>query len=283
MRHHLLLLALVFLSASYSFGQSSPIFQYKKPLSVNSNLSRGLTDLKSDLRNRKGDTTTLFSNCLKQFLTDTALYQLSSAEMAYTFKKTGSVSVSILKNLREGLRNTRDSATRSQIQMKIDSIKLQNTNEFLSGYGYIHPFRITDIGKYDVDSLNKFFYDQKNVSAFQSISIQHAVDPDDFINAEFASFLFGPVRMGVEGSFKTSGDTTKDAAIKSSLQKILYSGGAINFNFSLPLFFCRDRKDQVHFGIFGQINNGLNPGISDSTGGTNFSTNALYITQILGK
>jgi hypothetical protein len=107
--------------------------------------------------------------------------------------------------------------------------------------------------------------------------VQNFTGSQSYITTELASFLFGPLRMGVGGSFLSKGDTSKDNAIKTSIQKIVTNGGAINFNFSLPLLFCRSAGDKTHFSIFAQMNNGINPGV-DSTG-TDFSKNVSFINQ----
>lgn len=156
--------------------------------------------------------------------------------------------------------------------------KLNKSYSFLSTTSTPSSFNIFDIRKYNIDTLNKYIYNQGGVSAFQSSSIQNFNGIHTDINVEFASFLFGPVRLGVAGSFQTKGDTTKNNAIKSSLQKIVSNGGAINLNFLLPVYFFRTQDDQTHFAIFALSRNSINPGI-DSTGTTDYSTNLGYTNQ----
>jgi hypothetical protein len=185
----------------------------------------------------------------------------------------------ILKALRAKHAGTKDDSTAKALVEQMDSIKIGITQDFLSTYQKIHPFTIWHLGRYNLDTLNKYIYNENVFDALQNVSIQQFTDPNTLINSEIAAVLWGPVRMGVSGSFKSSGDTSKDNAIKTSLQKIVGNGGAINFNLTLPLLFCRDRTDQVHFVVFAQMNNGINPNINDSTGATSFSNNILYSNQ----
>jgi len=183
-----------------------------------------------------------------------------------------------LKILKDSLRLTSDSTTLASLNKQINNIKIYNTSQFLSRQRPTKPFVITDLGEYQVDSLNKYFYNQSNVAALQSGNIQNFTGSNTFINTELASFLFGPVRMGIGGTFTSKGDSTQDNAIKTSLQKIVSNGGTIDVNVSLPLFFARGRNEQTHFGISFQMNNGINPGI-DTTGSTDFSKNISYTNQ----
>jgi hypothetical protein len=183
-----------------------------------------------------------------------------------------------LKTLKDSLKLTSDSTTLVSLNKQITNIKVYNTNQFLSHLRPTKPFVITDLGIYQVDSLNGYFYNQSNVSAFQSATIQNFTGSKTFISAEFASFLFGPVRMGLGGTFLSAGDTTKDNATKTSIQKIVSSGGTIDLNFAVPLFFARARNEQSHFGIAFQMNNGINPG-SDTTGSISLTKNLSYTNQ----
>ncbi len=183
-----------------------------------------------------------------------------------------------LKTLKDSLKLTSDSATLVTLNKEINNIKVYNTNQFLSHLRPTKPFVITDLGMYQVDSLNGYFYNQSNVSAFQSANIQNFTGSKTFISAEFASFLFGPVRMGLGGTFLSTGDTTKDNATKTSIQKIVSGGGTIDLNFAVPLFFARARNEQTHFGIAFQMNNGINPG-SDTTGSISITKNISYTNQ----
>jgi hypothetical protein len=130
----------------------------------------------------------------------------------------------------------------------------------------------------DISILNAYLYNQGSVSGFQSLTVQNFNGVHTDINAEFASFLFGPVRLGVSGSFQTTGDTTKDDAIKSNLQKIISNGGTINLNFLIPIFFTRTPNEQVHFGVLGQFYNGLTPGIDDN-GTVDYSKSISFTNQ----
>jgi len=183
-----------------------------------------------------------------------------------------------LKTLKDGLKSTSDSATLVSLNKQINNIKIYNTKQFLSHLRPTKPFVITDLEMYQVDSLNGYFYNQSNVSAFQSATIQNFTGSKTFISAEFASFLFGPVRMGLSGTFLSAGDTTKDNATKTSIQKIVSNGGTIDLNFAVPLFFARARNEQSHFGIAFQMNNGINPG-PDTTGNISLTKNLSYTNQ----
>jgi hypothetical protein len=164
------------------------------------------------------------------------------------------------------------------LKMRIKEIKDYNTRECLTTQKKPRTFFLFEAGRYDFDTLNDFFYAQNNVDVFQTAAIQNFTNSSTVLSAELASFLFGPVRMGVGGTFETKQDTSEDNAIKKSLQKILYSGGDINLNFSVPVVFIHTRGRQVYFSIFAQTYNSINPGI-DSTGATDFSKDVLYTNQ----
>jgi len=185
----------------------------------------------------------------------------------------------LLKGLKSRIKRSDvyDTTLLTLLKDTINYLKAYNTEEFLTTRRPPKPFLILQIGKYSVDSLNKFFYNQANIGVFQNAAVQNFTGSKSYITTELASFLFGPVRMGVGGTFLSKGDTSKDNGIKTSIQKIVTNGGAINFNFSLPLLFCRSAGDQTHFSIFAQMNNGINPGV-DSTG-TDFSKNVSFINQ----
>jgi hypothetical protein len=152
------------------------------------------------------------------------------------------------------------------------------TYNFLSTKSAPSAFTIGDLRHYNIDTLNKYFYNQGGVSVLQSAMVENFNGAHTYINAELASFLFGPVRLGVSGVFQTKGDTTKDNAIKSNLEKVMSNGGTFNLNFLVPLFFSRSRTEQVHFGIFAQMNHGISPGV-DSTGATDYSKDVAYTNQ----
>lgn len=167
---------------------------------------------------------------------------------------------------------------RTIIQLRKDS----TTAEFLTADKRPITYGIWKINQFDIDTFNNYLYNQNKIDAFQNVSLQTALDPGTFVNAEFGSFLFGPVRMGVNASFKTKGDTSLDNAIKTSIEKIVANGGMINLNFTLPLLYVRNRLEQVHFGIFAQSVNGFNPNIDTSVNKgvrTDFSSDLLYSNQ----
>lgn len=138
-----------------------------------------------------------------------------------------------------------------------------------------------DSDEFNTETLNKYLYNQNTFDVLQSLSMQ-TLGNGTYVNAEFGSFLFGPVRLGIGGAFKTSGDTTKDDAIKSSIQKVISSGGSVNFNFSLPLYFVRSKNDQLHFGVWGETLWGINPNIDDSTGATSFASSNINFSNQTG-
>jgi hypothetical protein len=147
------------------------------------------------------------------------------------------------------------------------------TQSQTKGGGQINIFRK---GDYSIDDLNTYLYNNSKIDAFQSFSFQTFDHNNTYVNAEVASFLFGPVRMGVGGSFKTTGDSSKDNAMKSNLQNIISNNGAISFNFSLPLYFAFNEDASVHFGIFAQSNFGLTPNMQSAS---NYSTNVLFTNR----
>jgi hypothetical protein len=187
---------------------------------------------------------------------------------------------SILKVKKDTLQYIRldDTATLTLYNNQINEIKNYNTLAFLARNKPPKTFFIADMGKYNLDTLNTYFYNQNDVDVFQNAAIQNFSNSSTNVSAELASFLFGPVRMGFGGSFISKGDTTKDNAIKTSIQKIITNSGNIDLNFSIPLFFHRSQNSQLHFGIFAQVNNSINPGI-DSLGQTDYSKNVFYINQ----
>ncbi|MCB9045792.1 MAG: hypothetical protein H6550_06605 [Chitinophagales bacterium] len=130
-------------------------------------------------------------------------------------------------------------------------------------------------------SLNKYIYDQGTFDVLRSVSVQ-TLGSATHIYSEFGSFLFGPVRMGIGGSFSTTGDTTEDAAIATSLERIMNAGGSLNFNFLMPLYFHRSANDQLHFGFFAQTVWGINPNINDSTGQTSYASSDLNFINHTG-
>ncbi len=299
MKKTLLLLLLACLTVQFTLAQVSPIFRYNNRTRVDTSArSRAIRTLAKFVSNIKD--TAMIANAKdyknehlrKAFLAtgnnisadssfkhirDTAEIILND-EMPTSAKDRDS----LLNVYRDSLSNARndDDSTLARINNKIHAIKLYNTNEFLSKEKKpIPPFKITEAGRYDLDTLNNYLYNQASVSALQNAALQNFNNDNTNITAEFASALFGPVRMGLSGTFSTKGDTTKDNAIKTSLQKIITNGGEFNLNFLVPLLNCRDRSDQVHFGIFFQSNSGINPGINDSTGNTNFSSNVLFTNQ----
>lgn|GEM_PF-3460307 len=191
---------------------------------------------------------------------------------------------STVKQLDSVLKLTPDSDTArlDTIVNAIEAIRKQNSLAFLSRTKN-KSFSIFRVGRYDVDTLNKYLYNQTDFDILNSVSFQNLGSSNNYVNAQFGNYLFGPVNMAVGGSFKTTADTTKNNAIKTSLQKIVTSGGAINLDFTMPLFLCRSKGDLVHFGVFGEVNNGFNPSITDTTTGkTSFTSNNILYTNQTG-
>lgn len=132
-----------------------------------------------------------------------------------------------------------------------------------------------------VTYLNTYLYNQPAFAPLTSFAVQ-GPGTGTYINAEIGSFLFGPVRLSVGGSFQTTGDTTKDEAVKSSLQKIISAGGSVNFNFSVPLIFKLGENSMYNFGVFAHTIWGINPNVEDSTGKTLFTSNDLKFSNQTG-
>lgn len=157
-------------------------------------------------------------------------------------------------------------------------LKIENTfSEFLTKSKKPTPFRIKDLWRYNIDTINYYLLGQSKVAAFQNITVQN-FDESTTINAELGSFFFGPVRLGVSGSFNSKSDSA-DKAIGKSIQQIFSNGGALGLNFSLPLFLTRDTADNVHFGFYAQTSFGLNPGFGPDTKRMDFSNNILFNNQ----
>lgn len=162
---------------------------------------------------------------------------------------------------------------------QIDTLKLYYTEEFLTTIKPPRAFFIGDISYYNIDTLNKYFYNQSTYSGLQSAFLQNFQNKT-YLNTEFASALFGPVRVGLSGMFQSKGDTTKDNAIKTNLQKIITSGGSINLTASLPLFYARSQGNKAHFGVFATNNLGFTPSIIDSTGTTDYTSHVSFTDQV---
>jgi len=186
-----------------------------------------------------------------------------------------------LKLFRDSLKNTSntDTTTLLRLNNNIDTIKLMNTMNFLSLYKSSVHYSIFKIGTYNTTILNNYLYNEHKFDFAGSLSLQNQGN-SQFINAELVSVLFGPVRLGFGGSFKTTGDTTKDNGIATNLQKIVSNGGTINTNFTMPLAFWRSRNENMHFGIIAQSNWGINPNLSDSGATlTLFSNNINFVNE----
>lgn len=182
-----------------------------------------------------------------------------------------------IKELRKALKVTVDNDSVANLLYKqIQSVKSKNSHDFLSDYKDSW-FNIFKIRNYQVDTINAYLYQQTQLGLLSNVSLQNLGSSDNFINAEFGSYLFGPVKLDLCGTFKTTGDTTKDKAIKTSLQKIVSNGGSLNLNFTAPILIYRSMDEQFHFGIFAQVNNAINPSINDFTGKTSYSSDNLLL------
>lgn len=160
----------------------------------------------------------------------------------------------------------------------IKYLKISNTfSDFLTKTKKPKPFFISDYWRYNIDTINYYLLGQSKVATFQNITVQN-FDESTTINAELGSFFFGPVRLGVSGSFNSKSDSA-DKAISKSIQQIFSNGGALGMNFSLPLFLTRDTADNVHFGFYAQTSFGLNPGFGPDTKRMDFSNNILFNNQ----
>jgi hypothetical protein len=99
-----------------------------------------------------------------------------------------------------------------------------------------------------------------------------------FINAELFSAFFGPVRFGLSASFKTTGDTSRENAIRTNVQKIISNGGAFSVNGLFPMLFLRNKSDAYHMGLFAHQNFGLLPTSIDSNGKNIYSGESTCLT-----
>jgi hypothetical protein len=118
----------------------------------------------------------------------------------------------------------------------------------------------------DGENVQQSLYAEQGTFSFLNTLALQTLAGGTYINGELTSVLFGPVRLGIGGSFKTTADTTRNEAVKKELQKIISTGGNLNMNFSLPLFFTRTSNDQLHFGVFALSNWAITPATLDTSG-----------------
>lgn len=130
-------------------------------------------------------------------------------------------------------------------------------------------------------TLTSYIYQQGTFDALRSFAIQTLGD-NTYINADFFSFIFGPVRLGIKGSFTPSDDETENEAIKTNLQKLVSNGGNINFDFTMPLIFLRSEDDKVHFLTAAQTIWGINPNIEANTGRTIYASDNITFSNQTG-
>lgn len=120
-----------------------------------------------------------------------------------------------------------------------------------------------EIGNYNYNKLNDYFYGNKKSDLFRSVSVQNLTNSNSLINAELADYFFGPVRLSLDGSTKTTPDTSIEQSKGKMLQRILSTGGSVSASFSLPLYFARSRNEGVHFGLFAHSKWGVNPNLEN--------------------
>lgn len=168
-----------------------------------------------------------------------------------------------------------DTAALDAFNALIDSVKNENLLEFITSLKKPTPYSVFHIGKYNIDSVNTFLYNQGRFGALQSIALQNYSN-STVVSGELASAFIGPIRLGIGGAFNTTGDTAQDNAVKSSLQKILNNGGQISTTFNLPLYYLRSRKDNFHFGVFAHTVFGFSPGFDSVSNQTNYSNAFLF-------
>ncbi len=284
-------LAIILLTANAAFAQNIPIPSYKPVSRVNIvKMSEALKYIKNSAQNK--DSTSRQKDYLVEQLnflniTVAPTYRFDSVieianQLASDYNNTSTFisTKTLLRNLRDTIKSTPfyDTAALINLNNRIGNIKIYGIYEFLAVDKRSVPFSVFRLRQYNIDTFNTWLYNQNDVDVFQNASIQNFASTKTFISTELASFLFGPVRMGVGGAFTTKGDTTKDAAIKTSLQKMLTSGGSLNLNFLMPVFLTRTRHDQVHAGLYLMNNNSINPGI-DSSGKTDISKDVWYTSQ----
>ncbi|MBL7711190.1 MAG: hypothetical protein JNL13_01945, partial [Chitinophagaceae bacterium] len=180
----------------------------------------------------------------------------------------------IYRTWRSGMFNL-DTPELKRIDTVMRYCKQFYTDEFLTTTRPTRGFNLFKAALYDINKINDYVYNQKNIDIFQSASLQYTGNKV-MVGAEVASLLVGPVRLGIGGSFESAGDSTDDA-VKTSLQKIISNRGTVAINISFPFFYYRSRTNQLHLGVFGQMNNGFNPAIDTVTNKQNFSS--FYYTN----
>jgi hypothetical protein len=145
-----------------------------------------------------------------------------------------------------------------------DSIKLDNTDALL------HPkrttiFSIGHLGNYNIDSLKKNLFGQVGFSLLDDISYQKYSGIQQFLNSNLASMNMGPLNVGIGASLNIVSDTTKDSTQKKSniqqtnIKKLMVAGGAINLNFTLPIFLVQSPRNNYHLGLYAQTMFGFLP------------------------
>lgn len=198
---------------------------------------------------------------------------LSSRNKIAFFSTTNTVKLSnseLIKLLRDSLKNEDSIELQKQIRTYIDTLKLDNTNAFLTPYKHT-SFWLKNIGNYNIDSLNKYLNNQTTFNILENIAFQNFGAGNQFIRTEIGSYMFGPVKLGVSTSIKTQTDTAKDAkakvenSVQSNIKRIITNGGAININATVPLYFTRAAKDITHFGVYGQTNFVFLPSVLDTS------------------
>jgi hypothetical protein len=150
-----------------------------------------------------------------------------------------------------------------------EGLKDEPTDKYTNSYFF---FKKHALSTGQTDSLNKYLYNQQAFDLLQKVSILNfTAQRSTVINAEVFSALFGPVRVGIGGSFQPSKSDTLEDAKKASLEKIRNQGGTLSINGLFPMMYLRSKNDAYHMGLFAQQQFGLTPNKIDSSGTTSYS------------
>jgi hypothetical protein len=189
-------------------------------------------------------------------------------------------SVSELKKIRDQFTEKNTDDEYKTINKTIEKLKIANTESLLlTKIRKPKLFNLFNAEEYDYNTFNNYLSGQKNIAVFKNASVQ-TFNQTTYINAEFISFYFGYVRLGVTGSLKATNNKKNDTeALADNLTKILHNSGSFSLNFSVPIFFNRDRNDHIHYGIFAESSVGFTPNFDAKNSDAYFSSDLLVINQ----
>lgn len=186
---------------------------------------------------------------------------------------------SLIREIKLRLKNTSiaNLSLQKSYRDSIDSIRRVQVVGLKSPYRGT-SFSILNISTFQVDSLNNYLYDQTRLGVLTNISFLSYGLGDQYLNGELASYMFGPLRVGLGTSIKTQTTDVKADSLKlknsiqANLKHTLNQGGAITLNSQLPLYYTRSADDYVHFGLFGNFNLGFLSATYDTTKANIFKT-----------